>query len=105
MMQPNIKQIKFLNTREAEINGDMWIKRKSFTTEIEHLVNHVHFKVDGYSLHVMGNMCFKCGKVFDSQITSHHTLPKSIVPKYNVFIPLCEPCHTELNKLYRLGKV
>src|SRR3990167_9044617 len=103
MIQTKIKDIKFINTRELELNGELWIKRKAFTTEIEHLVNHIHIKIDGYAVHILGNVCMCCGNFFEKQLTSHHTLPKAINPKYNVFVPLCEPCHIGLNKLYKNG--
>ena len=102
MITPVIKNIKVINTRELEINGEKWVKRNSFTTEIEHLVNHIHIKIDGYVVHILGNVCFCCGLFFKEQLTSHHSVPKAINPKYNVFVPLCEPCHVELNQLYKL---
>ena len=101
MMESKIKDIKFVNTREIEINGEQWIKRNSFTTELEHLVNHIHIKIDSYNVHLLGNVCFRCGVFFEEQLTSHHSVPKAIKPKYNVFVPLCEPCHIKLNKLYK----
>ena len=101
MQQPKVKDISFVNTRELELNGELWVKRNSFTDEMEHLMNHIHIKIDGYAVHILGNVCFRCGKIFEKQLTSHHALPKALKPKYNVFTPLCESCHVELNKLYK----
>ena len=103
MLQPRVKDIEFTSTREAMINGEQWIKRNSFVTEMEHLVNHIHIKIDGYNVHLLGNVCFKCGKFFEEQLTSHHSIPRAINPKYNVFVPLCEECHVELNRLYKVN--
>ena len=97
-----IKDIKFINTRELRLNGESWVKRNSFVTELEHLVNHIHFKIDAYAVHIIGNICFRCGKMFTEQLTSHHSLPKAVKPKYNIFAPLCDPCHVVLNRLYKL---
>ena len=101
MKQPNIKDIKFINTYEVMINGEEYVLRKSFAQEFEHLVNHIHFVLDGYNLHIKGNICFRCGEIFEKEITSHHSLPNMLKSKYNVFVPLCDECHTELNKLYK----
>jgi len=101
MKQPNIKDIKFINTYKVMINGDEFVLRKSFAQELEHLINHVHFEITHSNIHIRGNICFKCGKIFEKDITSHHSLPNILKSKYNVFMPLCDECHTELNKLYK----
>lgn len=97
------KNIKFINTYNVMINGEEYVLRKSFATELEMLINHVHFEMTAYNLHIKGNICFRCGNIFEKEITSHHALPKSLNPKYNVFVPLCEKCHVELNDLYKNG--
>ncbi len=103
MEQPKIKDIHFINTYKVMINGEEYVMRKSFATELEHLVNHIHFKINGTNIHILGNLCFRCGKIFEKQITSHHSLPNMLKAKYNVFVPLCDGCHTELNELYKNG--
>ena len=104
MKHPNIKDIKFVNSYKVIINDDEYVLRKSFAQEFEHLINHVHFVITHANIHIKGNICFRCGKIFEKEITSHHSLPNILKAKYNVFVPLCEGCHLDLNKLYKKSK-
>ena len=71
-MKSEIKDIKFINSFNIFINGDDFVKRKSFITELEHIINHIHFQITGYNVHIKGNICLRCGKIFKKEITSHH---------------------------------
>ncbi len=50
---------------------------------------------------IQGSSCWKCGNDFDGKEckrTSHHGIPRTLKPKQNVSIPMCEKCHKEINK-------
>ena len=50
---------------------------------------------------IQGDHCWRCGKEFDKaehKKTSHHGIPRTLRPKQNVSIPMCEKCHSEINK-------
>lgn len=99
--QPKINDLKFINTYKVMVNGEEYVLRKSFAREFEHLINHIHFVLSSFNIHVEGNICFRCGKIFEKQITSHHALPNMLKAKYNMFVPLCDGCHLDLNNLYK----
>lgn len=46
--------------------------------------------------------CPRCDVEFTAGVskTKHHAIPKFMNPKSNIIIPLCEPCHKELNASY-----
>lgn len=46
--------------------------------------------------------CPRCGKIFKDEVvkTRHHAVPQFMKPEYEVLIPLCKPCHEELNGFY-----
>lgn len=47
--------------------------------------------------------CPRCGKSFSDQgitKTRHHAVPKFMKPSHEILIPLCKPCHEELNGFY-----
>lgn len=104
MKQPEIKKVEFITTKDVMINGDLYVQRRSFCTELEHMLNQVHFHINGFNMFIEGRLCFRCGEIFDKQISSHHTLPNILNPRYNVFVPLCEKCHLDLNELYKKQK-
>lgn len=104
MRQPKIKKIEFINGNDVMINGNLYVLRQSFVTELEHVLNQIHFHINGFNIFMRGRVCFRCGEIFDKQISSHHTLPNVLKPKYNVHIPMCEDCHLDLNALYKEAK-
>ena len=96
-----IKNIKIINTQRIIINNDEFVKRKSFTTELEALYNHIHFVVNHSFININGDICFFCGKIYGREaklLTQHHAIPVSLNSKYNVLIPVCEACHSDINK-------
>ncbi len=99
-----IKDIKIVNSQEVIIDGDNFVKRKSFVTELEHIVNHIHFSINGTIISIEGNICFLCGKIFKGNEklhkgkTQHHSIPDCLNPKYNVLVPICKECHIKINK-------
>jgi len=52
-----------------------------------------------FSIKIDDDKCFKCGKIFSSEIkkTTHHSIPKRFKPKFNVLIPVCYGCHNSIN--------
>ena len=40
--------------------------------------------------------CFVCGKKQPN--SQHHAIPIRLNPVHNVIIPVCEKCHTEINR-------
>ena len=42
-----------------------------------------------------GVECWRCGS--SGLMTMHHTIPKHLKPVKNVVVPICEPCHEEIN--------
>ena len=42
-------------------------------------------------------MCWKCGKQFNKDKTTHHTLPKHLNPAKNITVPIHEECHQIIN--------
>ncbi len=100
----NIKNIKFINSNSIKINGDEFVKRKSFVTELEALVNHTRVSIHKSHIIILGNMCFNCGKIFKSKkemesLTKHHSIQACFRPKYNVFIPVCRKCQDKIHNL------
>lgn len=50
---------------------------------------------------IQGSSCWRCGNEFDGKKhkrTAHHGIPRTLKPKQNVSIPMCEECHGEINK-------
>jgi len=50
---------------------------------------------------IQGDHCWRCGHEFDGKEhkkTSHHGIPRTLKPKQNISIPMCEKCHKEINK-------
>lgn len=47
---------------------------------------------------VEDNYCWCCGKEFNDNTskTIHHCLPKHLLPKKNVQIPICHNCHDKV---------
>ncbi len=43
-----------------------------------------------------GLECWRCGA--NGKMSMHHTLPKHLRPKKNVVVPVCFPCHEEINR-------
>ncbi len=41
-------------------------------------------------------VCWICGKQ-KQNMTSHHGLPKHLMPKNNVQVPVCRDCHDKIN--------
>jgi hypothetical protein len=44
--------------------------------------------------------CWFCGNVMggENKKTKHHAIPEFLKPKRNVIVPVCLPCHQEINK-------
>ena len=50
---------------------------------------------------IQGSFCWRCGNEFDGKKyikTGHHGIPRTLKPKQNISIPMCEECHKEINK-------
>ncbi len=50
---------------------------------------------------IQGDTCWRCGNEFDGKNhkrTAHHGIPRTLKPKQNVSIPMCQDCHDEINK-------
>lgn len=50
---------------------------------------------------IQGDTCWRCGNEFDGKEykkTGHHGIPRTLKPKQNISIPMCEKCHNEINK-------
>jgi len=96
-----IKCIKVINSYRILINGEEYVKRKGFTTELEALYNHIHIILQNNMIHIKGDICFYCGKIFKrdkKSLTKHHSILTNLNSKYNVLIPVCRKCHTKINK-------
>jgi len=50
-------------------------------------------------LKIEAHHCYRCGHPFSEERrkTKHHSIPKSLKLDRNIIIPICEPCHKELN--------
>jgi len=46
--------------------------------------------------------CIMCKEEDMDAIEDHHTVPRSIIPKWNKTVPLCQKCHKKIHK-YILG--
>ena len=51
--------------------------------------------------------CWLCGeeKGEGVRMTRHHTIPKHLKPKKNVIVPVCEGCHSRINKIDYNGMI
>ena len=56
---------------------------------------------NGLEVWCTGIECWRCNAVTD--ITYHHAIPKHLRPFKNVIVPMCEPCHEEINAADFLG--
>ena len=51
------------------------------------------------NINIQDDKCWRCGKKLTDDRTTHHAIPKSLSPKRNVLIPLCNRCHNELHNV------
>lgn len=57
-------------------------------------------KANYKEIKILASHCWLCGKSFDKikhTQTMHHAIPQRLKPDRNVLIPVCNPCHKDIN--------
>lgn len=88
------------NKDRMTINGEEYVKASSLAETDGYMLDNFHIILHRKNIEVKGKKCFLCGKDFIGKIKElegHHALPRKLQSKYNIFIPLCQPCHKRFN--------
>jgi len=83
------------------IDGEEFVKANSLAETDGYMLDNFHIILHRKNIEIKGKKCFFCGEDFVGRIkdlTKHHAIPKRFKIPYNVFIPLCEPCHIRLDR-------
>lgn len=93
---PNSSDIK-------EVDGEKYVKMNAMAHLDGLMLDNFQIMIHRTMIKVYGRKCFFCGEDFKGRIkelTEHHSIPRTLKPKYNMTIPVCKYCHQKINDLY-----